>query len=165
MRRMGFFRYMFSFSGRIGRLQWWLGGVAQLLLAAPFALLVVWGIAIQNPFIVLGSLLCLPLLVWSGACLTVKRLHDHDKSGWWLFIYMIPIIGAIWQLIECGLMAGTSGDNDYGPDPLFSFNVDEEIAELRAQVEQAPAVAIAPVVAAVPPTGFASERPVFGKRV
>jgi uncharacterized membrane protein YhaH (DUF805 family) len=156
---------MFSPQGRIGRLQWWLGGFAQLLLAAPFALLIGWGMAIQNPFIVLGSLLFLPVLVWSGACLTVKRLHDHDKSGWWLLIYVIPIIGAIWQLIECGLMAGTSGDNDYGPDPLFSFNVDEEIATLRAQAEQAPTVVIAPLVAAVPSPAFVSERPVFGKRV
>lgn len=165
MRRMSFLRYMFSFRGRIGRVQWWLGGLAQLLLATPFALLIGWGVAIQNPFLVLGSLLFLPVLVWSGACLTVKRLHDHDKSGWWLLLYVIPVIGAIWQLIECGLMAGTSGDNDYGPDPLFGFNVDEEIAALRAQAERAPAVAIAPVVAAAPRTGVVSERPVFGKRV
>jgi uncharacterized membrane protein YhaH (DUF805 family) len=163
---MAFVRYLFSPQGRIGRLQWWLGGIAQLLLAAPFALLIGWGVAIQNPFIVLGSLLFLPVLAWSGVCLTVKRLHDHDKSGWWLFIYMIPIIGAIWQLIECGLMTGTTGENDFGPDPLFSFNVDEEISALRAQAEQAPAVAIVPVVVSQPArVAFASERPVFGKRV
>jgi hypothetical protein len=63
-------------------------------------------------------------------------------------------------------MAGTTGDNDYGPDPLFSFNVGEEIAALRAQAEQAPAVVIAPAAVSQPSRAvFASERPVFGKRV
>lgn len=165
---MGFLRYLFSFSGRIGRLQWWLGGFAQLLVASPFLLLLGWGAENQSPGAVLGSLLFLPLLVWTGLALTVKRLHDHDKSGWWMLVYFIPIIGAVWQMIECGLMAGTSGENDFGPDPLFSFNVDDEIAALRAKAEtaKAPAASVVQAMSTQPPApALVSGRPVFGKRV
>jgi hypothetical protein len=97
----------------------------------------------------------------------VKRLHDHDKSGWWMLVYFIPIIGAIWQMIECGLMAGTMGENDFGPDPLFSFNVSDEIEALRAKAEEANAVSIVlppPVLKHAAPAAFVSDRPVFGKR-
>ncbi|HAN21487.1 MAG TPA: DUF805 domain-containing protein [Clostridiales bacterium] len=47
---------------------------------------------------------------------TVRRLHDIGKSGWWYFIIFIPLVGAIWMLI---LMCteGQCGDNLYGPDP------------------------------------------------
>ena len=47
----------------------------------------------------------------------VKRLHDHNKSGWWCLIYFIPIAGWVWALIECGFLRGTVGDNRYGPLP------------------------------------------------
>ena len=50
----------------------------------------------------------------------VRRLHDIDKSGAWIFISLIPIIGSIWLLI---LLAteGTRGSNNYGGDPKGSF--------------------------------------------
>jgi len=46
----------------------------------------------------------------------VRRLHDTDRSGWWLLIGLIPFIGAI-VLIIFFVTGGTSGDNRYGPDP------------------------------------------------
>jgi uncharacterized membrane protein YhaH (DUF805 family) len=46
----------------------------------------------------------------------VRRLHDIDKSGWWFFIGLIPIIGAIWLLVLL-CMEGNAGDNSYGPSP------------------------------------------------
>jgi len=47
----------------------------------------------------------------------VRRLHDRDRSGWWFWLYLIPIVGAIWLLVWMCLR-GTQGDNRYGPDPL-----------------------------------------------
>ena len=47
-----------------------------------------------------------------------KRWHDRDKSGWWTLIGLVPFIGAIWLLVECGILEGTRGPNSYGPDPL-----------------------------------------------
>ena len=49
--------------------------------------------------------------------LSVRRLHDRDKSGWWFLLVFIPIIGAIILLIWFAL-PGTSGDNRFGANPL-----------------------------------------------
>lgn len=47
---------------------------------------------------------------------TVRRLHDQDKSGWWILIALIPLIGGIWLLILY-FVEGTRGPNRFGPDP------------------------------------------------
>jgi uncharacterized membrane protein YhaH (DUF805 family) len=44
----------------------------------------------------------------------IKRWHDRDKSGWWMLITLVPIIGAIWLLIELGFLKGTPGPNQFG---------------------------------------------------
>lgn len=51
-----------------------------------------------------------------GLAVAVRRMHDQDKSGWWLLIALIPIIGGIWLLVlYC--TEGTRGPNRFGPDP------------------------------------------------
>lgn len=45
----------------------------------------------------------------------IKRWHDRDKSGWWMLIMLLPIIDAIWALIELGFLPGTPGPNRFGP--------------------------------------------------
>ncbi|KFG70191.1 DUF805 domain-containing protein [Microvirga sp. BSC39] len=47
----------------------------------------------------------------------VRRLHDTDKSGWWLLLGFIPLVGAI-VLIVFFCQRGTVGPNQFGPDPL-----------------------------------------------
>ena len=51
-----------------------------------------------------------------GLAVAVRRLHDVGKSGWFMLIALIPIIGGIWLLVLV-CTAGTVGPNDYGPDP------------------------------------------------
>jgi uncharacterized membrane protein YhaH (DUF805 family) len=52
-----------------------------------------------------------------GIAIGVRRLHDLDRSGWWLLLAFIPLIGAIILLIwHC--TKGTAGPNRFGPDPL-----------------------------------------------
>ncbi|MDG4768408.1 DUF805 domain-containing protein [Solwaraspora sp. WMMD406] len=46
----------------------------------------------------------------------VRRLHDTDRSGWWLLIALIPIVGAI-VLLVFFVLDGTHGPNRFGPDP------------------------------------------------
>ena len=46
----------------------------------------------------------------------VRRLHDVGKSGWWIFIGLIPLVGAIWLLV-LACTEGNPGDNVYGPSP------------------------------------------------
>ncbi len=52
--------------------------------------------------------------IWVGLAVSVKRWHDRNKSGWWVLIVLIPIIGGIWALIELGFLPGTEGPNAYG---------------------------------------------------
>jgi uncharacterized membrane protein YhaH (DUF805 family) len=47
----------------------------------------------------------------------VRRLHDLDRSGWWLLLSLIPLIGAI-VLIVWFVGRGTPGAHRFGPDPL-----------------------------------------------
>ena len=47
----------------------------------------------------------------------IKRWHDRDKSGWWMLIVLIPLVGLIWFLVELGFLPGTPGPNRFGPPP------------------------------------------------
>ncbi len=65
---------------------------------------------------VLPALYALAILLPSLA-VGVRRLHDLGRSGWWLLIWLIPLIGWI-ILIWWFATKGEDGPNDYGPDPL-----------------------------------------------
>ena len=58
------------------------------------------------------------LAVWIGLAAQVKRWHDREGSGWWALINLMPFIGQIWVLIQCGILRVTAGANRYGKDPL-----------------------------------------------
>jgi uncharacterized membrane protein YhaH (DUF805 family) len=61
--------------------------------------------------------------VWSGICLGIKRYHDLNKSGAWVLIQFVPLIGPFWYLIEAGFFRGTAGSNRFGADPIASVDV------------------------------------------
>jgi len=48
-----------------------------------------------------------------------RRLHDTNRSAWWLLIGLVPLAGAV-VLLVFYLMPSTPGDNNYGPNPLAS---------------------------------------------
>ncbi|WP_179380421.1 DUF805 domain-containing protein [Jannaschia marina] len=57
------------------------------------------------------------LLVWpmvSQIAVTIRRLHDIDRSGWWWWIQLVPFVGYIILLILL-VMRGDDGDNRFGP--------------------------------------------------
>ena len=56
------------------------------------------------------------LLVIPSIAVTIRRLHDTGRSGWWWFLSLLCGIGAIILFIFC-LIEGTRGPNEYGPDP------------------------------------------------
>ena len=47
-----------------------------------------------------------------------KRWHDRNKSAWWAFIHLVPVIGVLWTFVELGFFRGTTGKNRFGLDPL-----------------------------------------------
>ncbi len=57
-------------------------------------------------------------------CSTVKRYHDRGKSGFWFFITFVPLIGGMWQFIECGMLPGDDHNNDYGAPPGSGRDLD-----------------------------------------
>lgn len=66
----------------------------------------------------LSGLYSLAVLI-PGIAVSVRRLHDTNRSGWWLLIGLVPFIGAIVLLIFM-LQDGQPGDNRYGPNPKDS---------------------------------------------
>ncbi|MGI5186751.1 DUF805 domain-containing protein [Promicromonospora sp. CA-289599] len=61
------------------------------------------------------SLVALALLLPTIG-VSVRRLHDTDRSGFWYFLHLVPLVGTIILLVwQAG--AGTPGPNQYGPDP------------------------------------------------
>lgn len=54
------------------------------------------------------------VVIWISLAVSVKRWHDRGKSGWWVLIGLIPLIGGIWALIETGFLPGDPGTNRFG---------------------------------------------------
>ena len=149
---------LFSFSGRINRAKYWLAVViwlAILVVSVVISLIAVGtsGIDWSDPSSVtltellrvgIGPVVFLTVVgivsLVSTLAFCIKRLHDRDKSGWWVLLFLfVPgildgigstmgtmsfvfsiaaVVVAIWGLIEFGFLRGTKGPNDYGPDPL-----------------------------------------------
>ena len=139
---------LFSFTGRLNRKPYWLTTLCLILI---FLVIIVLIVAIGGASILDGDLsglgvaiiliilLYIPLL-WIGLALGAKRLHDRNKSAWWLVLFwIVPAILqgigeqidgigliftlaglalSIWGLVEIGFLRGTVGPNQYGPDPL-----------------------------------------------
>ena len=59
---------------------------------------------------------CYIAYLWFTLAIGVKRLHDIDKSGWYLLILLIPIVNFIWALYML-FADGTVGPNRFGADP------------------------------------------------
>ncbi len=106
---------LFKFDGRINRGKFWLGIVA--IWAVLWLIAIVAGMTNSSILWTIFGLLSL-LVIWPSLALSIKRWHDRDKSGWWVFIGLVPLIGPLWALIETGFLPGTPGTNQYGSDPL-----------------------------------------------
>jgi uncharacterized membrane protein YhaH (DUF805 family) len=108
-------RLFFGLRGRVSRRDYWLYGVLTPigLAALGHALLGIAQVAAAHADRVVNL-----LLVWPVLAVSVKRWHDRDKSGWWVLLNLLPVIGWIWALIDNGFLRGTSGPNRFGDDPL-----------------------------------------------
>lgn len=113
--RMPPMQLFFSFRGRLSRRQFWLYGVLALLGLAVLGqgLLGIARVRAQTADLIVNL-----LLVWPALAVSVKRWHDRDKSGWWVLVNLVPVIGWIWALIDNGFRRGSAGPNRFGEDPL-----------------------------------------------
>ena len=140
-----FFNLMFGYDGRIGRLYCFLGFLAFVAIVGLFS-----GIAEDATAGTgdIGRYVAFVFIVgtgiWMHSAVTIKRLHDRDKSAWWYLLYgiaplgifiaaiyfyieripaaawilfIVSIAALIWVIIELGCLRGTDGPNRYGPAP------------------------------------------------
>jgi uncharacterized membrane protein YhaH (DUF805 family) len=144
---MNLTKLFFSFRGRVGRAGYWL--VSAFWLVAAGVLNVAWDPSGASDFQfgrdhrVDAALVLIIVPIASCIAVSVRRLHDRDRSAWWLLLYvvtpaMLQTIAAvndldaalmvmlnvfagaisIWAFIDVGCLRGTYGTNRYGPDPL-----------------------------------------------
>ena len=65
----------------------------------------------------LGGLYSLVVLI-PGIAVTIRRLHDTGRSGWWILIALVPIIGGIWLLVLM-VLDSHKESNAWGPSPKY----------------------------------------------
>lgn len=136
---------LFSFRGRASRITYW-----RVQLAASAVIAVLW---VTTIFLAMGAgdiaaiplLLLLPVLV-AALAVNVRRLHDRDKSAWWLVAFwaapalcfaaasglteqtgdggtpalaagLAGLVFELWALVEIGFLSGSKGANRFGPAP------------------------------------------------
>ena len=99
-----------NFSGRTRRSGFWYVVLANILISLVFGILT----ALLGFFAVLSGLYSLAFLV-PGITLSIRRLHDIGKSGWWLLIYLVPLVG--WIVLLVFLCTDSGPDNQWGPNP------------------------------------------------
>jgi len=100
-----------TFSGRASRSEYWFFVLFHMLLVTVGVVLIPIGIGLV--ILIIGGLVnFLPSL-----SVLVRRLHDTDRSGWWYWICLIPLVGIVLLLIWL-CTRGSWGDNRYGFDPL-----------------------------------------------
>lgn len=100
--------------GRIGRRGFWLQGVVALTVVALVLRLL--GDVARLPQEQVDEWVSL-LLAWPTLAVSAKRWHDRDRSGWWVLVLLIPVVGVIWLLADNGFVRGTRGSNRFGPEP------------------------------------------------
>ncbi|HEX7250534.1 MAG TPA: DUF805 domain-containing protein [Burkholderiales bacterium] len=100
-----------TFSGRARRKEYWMFFLFNVLVAI--------GLGIIEALIgtggLIGALYSLAVLI-PGIAVTVRRLHDTSRTGWWVLIVFVPLVGALILLIFM-VLDSQPGDNEYGPNP------------------------------------------------
>jgi uncharacterized membrane protein YhaH (DUF805 family) len=128
---MSIIEKLFSFNGRLRRRDFWLivlglcviSWVLNSIIGAMFTPAVIAaGDNRAMQWAAIGSMstgmwIVALIMLWPSLAVGVKRCHDRNKSGWWMLLALIPVIGFLWWLIDLGILDGTLGPNRYGPSP------------------------------------------------
>ena len=103
-----------DFSGRANRKQFWLYALWLVVVYIVIGILsAALGEKAGNAVI---ALVWLALIV-PNLAMIVRRLHDTDRSGWWVLISFLPLIGGL-ILFVFEVLPGTPGENRFGSQPL-----------------------------------------------
>jgi len=121
--RSGFRNYV-TFSGRASRSEYWYWVLFALLVAIAGSIIdhTIFPFASTGPIEGLTSL----VLFLPGLAVSMRRLHDIDRTGWWWLI-AFTVIGII-LLLVWACTRGTAGANRYGPDPLAGAAISQRVS-------------------------------------
>lgn len=101
-----------EFEGRAQRAEYWMFFLFNILIGVVIGIVGVMAPTLANAVLglyILGTLI-------PGIAVTVRRLHDTGRSGWWILIGLVPFIGGLWMLVLT-VLDSQPGDNEYGPNP------------------------------------------------
>jgi uncharacterized membrane protein YhaH (DUF805 family) len=109
--RIGFSKFA-DFSGRSSRPEYWYFMLPIIVLMFVTNLV---------DSILLGGMPALSLIVALATLVptlsaSARRLHDTNRSGWWLLVALVPVVGAFVVIYLC-CQPGTEGPNNFGPEP------------------------------------------------
>lgn len=107
-----------NFDGRARRAEYWQFVLVNLGIVISINFLSFMGGLISDMLyllIIIFAPIYLVAIFLPSLAVLVRRLHDTDKSGWWVLIGCIPIVGIVIIVFLC--MEGTRGPNQFGPDP------------------------------------------------
>jgi uncharacterized membrane protein YhaH (DUF805 family) len=108
------FRNYVTFSGRASRSEFWYWTLFAVLVTSAGGIVDA-ALFRDSESGLAGPLVSLALFL-PGLAVSARRLHDRDRTGWWLLLYVTIIGGIVLLVWYC--MRGTPGPNRYGPDPL-----------------------------------------------
>ena len=141
------FEFMFGASGRINRAKYWKSILIYCIAGLLVGVILMTAAALAAPlFIIALVVVLIPWLIW-GFAMHTERLHDRDKSAWWLVVFFLApgVVGhladmplfhgvaaialhyvlalaafalTVWGFVEIGCLRGTEGPNRYGANPL-----------------------------------------------
>jgi len=106
-----------DFSGRARRMEYWVFNVISLLItiAAVTVDAITGSLSLTLGLGLLSGIYALAVLI-PGLAVSVRRLHDSNRSGWWLLLIFIPLLGGLTLLVFM-FLGSTPGDNRFGPNP------------------------------------------------
>ena len=108
--KAGFSNYV-NFSDRACRSEYWYW-VLFVVIGVIVTKIIDYAIGYPVTYFIFSLAIFIP-----GLAVGIRRLHDLDRSGWWILLSLIPLVGAI-ILIVWFCSQGTQGTNRFGQDPL-----------------------------------------------
>jgi uncharacterized membrane protein YhaH (DUF805 family) len=100
-------RQFLSFNGKADRFEWWAVSLITDLVAQ-LGLLFGWIVAMSDVWYRVPAagvlFLAAVFALWAAIAVSVRRINDRERSPWFLVFALVPMVGWIWLVIECGIL-------------------------------------------------------------
>ncbi len=108
------------FKGRATRREYWIFTLINTVIT--FGLIGIAAVMASdtgepNPLLMMAATIFMLIILIPSFAVMARRLHDIDKSAWWMLLFAIPLAGLILVVFSC--LKGTDGENRFGPDPQY----------------------------------------------